>query len=143
MDKVVYQIEVSKETHERIQKCVSALNWEISNHEDPVTSEEDVIKGAIWEFLSMFEAASGADSIMSILMDAKHKNYQIRNRFKDILKEKKMKQVDLVKLTDISKTNLSQILNNKYTPGLDSFFRIWAALEFPQLTDCIYIEYMD
>ncbi|MBF0706599.1 helix-turn-helix transcriptional regulator (plasmid) [Alkalihalobacillus hwajinpoensis] len=143
MDKVVYQIEVSKTTDSKLRDCVINLQWGQSNTNEPPITVEDIIKGAIWEFLSQFEEPKQSNSIMAILLDAKNTNYLIRNNFKSIMREKKMRQVDLVAETDINKTNLSQILNNKYAPGLDSFLRIWAALDFPKITDCIYIEYLD
>ncbi|MDO6657490.1 helix-turn-helix transcriptional regulator [Anaerobacillus sp. 1_MG-2023] len=143
MDKVVYHIEVSKATDSKLRDCVINLQWGQSNTNEPPITVEDIIKGAIWEFLSQFEEPKQSNSIMAILLDAKNTNYLIRNNFKSIMREKKMRQVDLVAETDINKTNLSQILNNKYAPGLDSFLRIWAALDFPKITDCIYIEYLD
>jgi DNA-binding XRE family transcriptional regulator len=142
MDKVVYQIEVSKETDLKIKDCIFNLQWEQSKTDELPITAEDIIKGALWEFLSQFEEAKKSNSIMAILLDAKNTNYLIRNNFKKIMHEKQMRQVDLVHLTDINKTNLSQILNNKYAPGLDSFLRIWASLDFPKITECIYIEYL-
>lgn len=141
MEKIIYQIEVTADTDMQIKSIIKGM--ELNPIYENTITIEDFIKGALWEFLTMIDQHNESASIMGILTDSKHKNYQIKNRFKEIMKEKKMKQVDLVKLTDINKTNLSQILNNKYAPGLDSFLRIWAALEYPNITDAIYIEYVE
>ena len=77
--------------------------------------------------------------IKTLLVD--DKKYAIKNRFKEIMKQKGIKSVKIHRDTGISESNLSQILNNKnLNITLDSFLRIWLHWIVLQLADCLYRE---
>ena len=50
------------------------------------------------------------------------------------MKQKRIKAVEIHRSTGISESNLSQLLNNKnLNMTLDSFLRIWLALDCPPI----------
>ncbi|MDC3424236.1 helix-turn-helix transcriptional regulator [Aquibacillus sp. 3ASR75-11] len=145
MDKVQFTVEVTKETAASIQEIVNHQNMRLkfgSRKGDKIT-EEDVIKAALSDYLDLFNSSKNVKSLLSIILEQEgFSSYHIKNRFKEIMKRKGLQQVDIVNMTGISKTNISQIFNNKYPPGLDLFFRIWVALDCPPLNEVIYLDYI-
>ncbi|MDF1511047.1 helix-turn-helix transcriptional regulator [Robertmurraya sp. DFI.2.37] len=102
---------------------------------------EGIIKGAIVDFLDIMFPVSDVEifSIKALILD--DTKYVIRNRIKDIMKNKKIKSVEIHRNTGISESTLSQILNNKsHNMSLDYFLRIWLALDCPPIGDCLYKE---
>jgi DNA-binding Xre family transcriptional regulator len=102
---------------------------------------EGIIKGAIVDFLDIMFPVSDVEmlSIKALILD--DTKYVIRNRFKDIMKNKNIKSVEIHRNTGISESTLSQILNNKsHNMSLDYFLRIWLALDCPPVGDCLYRE---
>jgi DNA-binding XRE family transcriptional regulator len=63
----------------------------------------------------------------------------IRNRIKVILAERNMQQNDLAKKVGLSKSALSNIINSKQNPTLDTAFDIAEALKMP-IDDIFYRE---
>lgn len=105
-------------------------------------SIERVIKGALADYLDLMYLYSEEEiAYIKTLIADKSQKGNIKNHFKDIMKQKGLRAADLHRITDISESNLSLILNNKNTNlGLDSFIRIWLALDCPPLADCLYKE---
>ncbi|WP_338473381.1 helix-turn-helix transcriptional regulator (plasmid) [Niallia sp. XMNu-256] len=102
---------------------------------------EDTIKDAIANYLDVMRPLKKEeiDYIGTLVVDGSP--YAIRNRFKEIMNQKGMKAVKLQKDTGISKSNISQVLNNKnLNMSLDYFLRIWFALQCPPIGDCLYRE---
>lgn len=65
---------------------------------------------------------------------------KVKNRFKDIAKERNIRQIDIANTLGMNKSNLSVIFNNKEFPRMDTFFKIWALLRCPPIHRCIYFE---
>ena len=108
------------------------------NQEKPI---ERVIKSAISNYLDVMRPLSAEEKtyLKTLLVD--DKKYAIKNRFKEIMKQKSIKSVKIHRDTGISESNLSQILNNKnLNITLDSFLRIWLSLDCPPMADCLYRE---
>ena len=108
------------------------------NQEKPI---ERVIKSAIADYFDVMTPLSEKEKtfIKTLLVDD-HK-YAIKNQFKEIMRQKRVKAVKIHRDTGISESNLSQILNNKnINMTLDSFLRIWLALDCPPIGDCLYRE---
>lgn len=106
---------------------------------------ERVIKDAIASYLDVMSPIPEKDilSLKTLIMENRKDDqpYAIKNRFKEIMKQKNIKQVQIHRDTGISESNLSQLLNNKNpTMTLDSFLRIWIALDCPPIADCLYRE---
>lgn len=139
MKKVKYILELSEETARKLDHIVEFKNMEISleSRNGSTIEPSDIIKAALADYLDLFYSIDKSSSILGINLQS---SYVINNRFKKIADRKGMKQVDIINLTGINKTNLSQIFNNVYQPRIDAFIRIWVALECPPLDEVIYLE---
>jgi DNA-binding Xre family transcriptional regulator len=107
-------------------------------------SIERIIKAAIANYLDVMVPIPEQDKqyIQTLIVDGP--KYAIKNRFKEIMKQKGIKAVQIHRDTGISESNLSQLLNNKnLNMTLDSFLRIWIALDCPPIADCLYREDLD
>ncbi|WP_394237496.1 helix-turn-helix domain-containing protein [Niallia oryzisoli] len=108
---------------------------------------ERIIRAAIADYMDIMAPLSDADTtaLKSILFEPNNeKPYAIKNRFKEIMKQKGIKAVQIHRDTGISESNLSQLLNNKnLNMTLDSFLRIWLALDCPPIADCLYRENLE
>ena len=57
------------------------------------------------------------------------------------MKQKRIKAVQIHRDTEISESNLSQLLSNKnLNMSLDYFLRLWFALDCPPIADCLFRE---
>lgn len=103
---------------------------------------ERIIRAAIADYMDLMSPLSDSDTtaLKSLLFEPNNeKPYAIKNRFKEIMKQKGIKAVQIHRDTGISESNLSQLLNNKNSNmTLDSFLRIWLALDCPPIADCLY-----
>lgn len=66
------------------------------------------------------------------------KPFKLNNRIKEYIQNKGISQQELANMTKISPSNISLILSNKNQPSLDYFFRIWIALECPEIDWLFY-----
>jgi DNA-binding XRE family transcriptional regulator len=105
----------------------------------PKIKEEDVIKAAVNYFIKDIRNFYKHQIIRDV-SNGIGEPYILKNRIREILKEKNLKQLDLCALTGIDKANISLILNNKHQPSLDLFLRIWVALDYPPIEDIFYRE---
>jgi len=123
-----------------VEKLKGISNYLSIRHNQEKTIER-TIKSAIAGYLDVMTPLSNQEKlyIKTLLVD--DKKYAIKNRFKEIMKQKKTKAVQIHRDTGISESNLSQILSNKnLNMTLDSFLRIWLALDCPPIADCLYRE---
>ncbi|MBP2076851.1 helix-turn-helix domain-containing protein [Oceanobacillus polygoni] len=131
------EIEMKDETYEKIKNMIDWINLDNSfrgKNDTPEAKIEDFIKGAAISKLLDVET-------MSPLLNSREvESLEIKNRFKEIAKEKKMKQVDICKRTGLKKANLSLIFNNEKTLRADTFFAIWLTLGCPPIHECLYIK---
>jgi len=134
------EIEMKDETYEKIKNMVDWINLDNSfrgKSDTPEAKIGDFIKGAAISKLLDVET-------LSHLLNSKEVgSLEIKNRFKDIAKEKKIKQVDICKKTGLKKANLSLIFNNEKTLRADTFFVIWLILGCPPIHECLYIKKND
>lgn len=130
-------IEMKDETYEKIKNMVDWINLDNSfrgRNDTPEAKIEDFIKGAAISKLLDIEAMA------PLLNSSSGDDLVIKNRFKVIAKQKKIKQVDICKRTGIKKANLSLIFNNEKTLRADTFFAIWLTLGCPPIHDCLYLK---
>lgn len=103
---------------------------------------EKVIKAALVDYLDLMEPLSEEEksNLKSLIFSPRsEQEYALKNRFKEIMKQKGIKAVQIHRDTGISESNLSQVLNNKnQNMSLDYFLRIWIALDCPPIGDCLY-----
>lgn len=120
-------IYLHKETVEKIKKIVMFEN--LKNEMYPLRSRptnfeiSDFITGCLNKKLNELEnfyQLAGLDDL--------GKPYRLKNRFKEILSKKGIKQKELAAITQIDDGNISIILSNRSQPSLDYFLRIWIAL---------------
>ena len=137
MEKV--EIFLYKETIEEIRSIVHYENYknQIHNQMDRPTTNtiEDFITGCINFYLSEIKK-----NVIIAGFDDLGKPYRLKNRFKDILDKKNMRQKDLADKTNIDPASISMIMKNKSQPSLDYFLRIWIALDCPSLDQVLYRE---
>jgi len=130
-------------TVERLKK----ISHYLAVREQQEVPLERIIRAAIADYMDMMAPLSDADTtaLKSILFEHNNeKPYAIKNRFKEIMKQKGIKAVQIHRDTGISESNLSQLLNNKnLNMTLDSFLRIWLALDCPPIADCLYRENLE
>jgi DNA-binding XRE family transcriptional regulator len=105
----------------------------------PKIKEEDVVKASINHFIKDIKNFYKSQIIKDV-SNGLGKPHVLKNRIREILKEKGLKQQDLSAMTNIDKTNISLILNNKNQPSMDLFLRIWVALDYPPIEDIFYRE---
>ena len=65
-------------------------------------------------------------------------SYKLKNRIKEVLKEKNIKQLDLADLTGLDKSTINLIVNNRTQPTLEAFLKIWAVLDFYPIEKIFY-----
>jgi DNA-binding Xre family transcriptional regulator len=127
-------------TIEQLEK----MSYYLSVREHREINIERIIKAAIADYIDVMSPFSDEEitSLKSLIFETNsEKPYAIKNRFKEIMKQKGIKAVQIHRDTGISESNLSQLLNNKnLNMTLDSFLRIWLALDCPPIADCLYRE---
>lgn len=139
-EEVIFTISVSKETAEFIAnvKTYENLKSKFKNGR-PLVDEEDIIKAAINSFIkdirNFYKHQIIIDSTGGL-----GKPYKLKNRFKEIVKARGIKQLDLSELTRIDRSNISMIFNNRNQPSIDYFLRLWIALDYPPIEEVFYRE---
>lgn len=107
----------------------------VDNEEKKATSIEEFVTGSIIQVLKWIKSE---DSLAG--NDDLGKPYRLKNRFKEIAENKRIRGKDLSELTNIHQGNISIIFQNRSQPSLDYFLRIWIALGCPPLNECLYRE---
>lgn len=124
-------------TDESYDEIMFVLNW--FNFDNKIEGKhayrlEEFIKGASLNQSCMIR------SFLITPHDKVTKESKFRNRFKEIAKNKGIRQVDICNKLGIKKSNLSHIFNNDVQPRSELFFKIWALLGCPPIHECIYFE---
>jgi len=129
------EIYLSESTIDQIQKIVNFKHAkDLLFYEDVKgVSVEKFIVGCVRYYLKKIkhiEDLSGIDQL--------GKPFKIKNRIKEYITIHNISQQELAEMTKISPSNISLILSNKNQPSLDYFFRIWIALECPEIDWLFY-----
>lgn len=131
-------IELNESTVKRLEELANYIDLEnkLFYKIEETTTIEELIKGSIirqlWE--------------MEVLLGDKRLNKEIekvgvlKNRFKELMKQHEVKQIELAKLTDIDTSTLNLILNNKQTLSLENFLKLWTAFNHPPIRTVLYRE---
>jgi DNA-binding Xre family transcriptional regulator len=112
------------------------INLKYTDEIDPPVNSDEFINAAIFYYLQRIEKLK----ILTISgkLHQLNKPYKLRNKFKEIAKQKGIRPIDISELTGIDKANISTILNNKNQPSLDYFVRIWVVLGCPPIEEVLY-----
>lgn len=107
----------------------------VDNENKKVASIEEFVTGSVIQVLKWIK-----NEKQSAGFDDLGKPYRLKNKFKEIAEQKRLRGKDLAELTNIHAGNISIILSNRSQPSLDYFLRIWIALGCPPLNECLYRE---
>ncbi|MFC3040495.1 helix-turn-helix domain-containing protein [Virgibacillus xinjiangensis] len=131
-------IRLKDETYERLKEITDLENL-INRHRDKNRRDdyqmEEFIVGCI---IDKMEQINDFGSVHPSAQ--KGTRPLIKNRFKEIAKEKNMYIKDIAAQLEVQAPNLSKIFNNASQPRLDLFVKIWVVLGCPPLQRCIYLE---
>lgn len=130
---------ISEETDQFLNDVMKYENFRYRiKREGQLTTKEDIVKAALDHFLKDIGNFYKKHIIES--KENLNQSVALKNRFKQLMEEKGLRQKDLSELTGIDKANLSNILNNKNQPGSDYFLRLWVSLDYPKIEDIFYRE---
>jgi DNA-binding Xre family transcriptional regulator len=107
--------------------------YEFSGVDKKSRSIEEFVTGSVVEVLKKVkrqETIAGLDDL--------GKPHRLKNRFKEIMEKKGIRNKDLAEMTNIHAGNISIITSNRSQASLDYFLRIWIALGQPPLNECLY-----
>lgn len=132
-----FEVLLKAETVNKIEKITLFKNVsdELFNDGSEHYSIEDFIIGCVYHYIKTIESKNTISGLSDL-----GKPFKLKNRFKEILKEKGISQKQLSDMTQIKAGNISQILNNNNQPSLDYFLRLWIALDYPRIDRCLYRE---
>src|SRR4051812_6697064 len=111
-ERIPVTIYLKPSTIERLNKITTYLSFKNEREE----TLECTIRASIADYLEVMDPLSQEEihTLRSLLFQPRtEKPYALKNRFKEIMKQKGMKAVTLHRLTEISESNVSQVLNNK------------------------------
>lgn len=127
-----------KSTYEQMKKVVEFENSKNTIFKPERSSNNEVsdfVNGCVVTYLKRIY---GQDNF--IPFDHIGNSGKLKNKIKDYMERKGIKQKELSTLAQVDESNLSRILNNKSQPSLDNFLRIWTALDCPPLEEILYRE---
>jgi DNA-binding XRE family transcriptional regulator len=96
---------------------------------------EDFITGCVNLYINQlqnWEEIAGIDDL--------GKPFRLKNRFKELMIKRELKQKDISDATQIEQSNISNIFKNKNQPSLDYFLRLWVFFGCPPINDVLYRE---
>ena len=132
---------IKEEEMKKIEDIVHYMNMRNQLHNKPseIIEVEDFIVSAVSQSLSNIK------NYYAHVIQVNKKElapFKIRNNFKTLLSnanETKTRK-ELSNMLSIDSAVMSQILNNKSQPSLDSMFRLWTYLNHPSLEEMFTIE---
>jgi DNA-binding XRE family transcriptional regulator len=134
-------VPLSRGTVDKIKKIVEYENSknQFKEKNRKYRTEVDFVRGSVIKEIEKIETYNHLityDGDKSL----GNRHYELKNRLKEVLKEKGMKQLDICDLTGIDKGTMSMICNNHNQPTADLLLRIWVALDFHPLHEIFYRE---
>lgn len=132
-------IKLKESTFQYIENIVEYENKKnriINDHEKIVkyVTVEEFIVGCCMEIIKKLETYN--ENIVHGFDNTK--KYKLKNKIKEMLKDKNIKQLDLAELTGVEKSTINLIVNNHTQPTLEVFLRIWYALGCPPIEEMFY-----
>jgi hypothetical protein len=131
-------IQLKDETFDHIKELTDLENL-INRHRDKNRSDdykiEEFVVGCIVEKMEQIKHFDLVNPFRE-----SHSQPIIKNRFKEIAKEKNIYIKDVAKQLNMLPPNISKIFNNVSQPRLELFIKIWIVLGTPPIHKCIYVE---
>lgn len=131
-------IELNDETYDKIKEITDLENL-INRHRDKKRRDdykvEEFIVGCIVDKIEQIKHFELANPFVE-----NNSQPVIKNRFKEIAKDKSIYIKDIADQLNMLSPNISKIFNNASQPRLELFIKIWIVLGCPPLHKCIYLE---
>lgn len=131
-------IELNDETYEQIREITELENL-INRHRDKSRNDnyktEEFVVGCIVDKVEQIKHFNKVNPFIENNTQPK-----VKNRFKEIAKDKNIYIKDVANQLDMQPPNISKIFNNVSQPRLELFIKIWLVLGSPPLHQCIYME---
>lgn len=137
-DFIIVPIHLKLETYNKILKITQYENLknDIRNNGRPIDfAIQEFISGCVNTYLNYieeFQKIAGLDDL--------GRPFRLKNRFKDLMVKRKLKQKDISEATQIAQANISYIFNNENQASLDYFLRLWVFFGCPPLNEVLYRE---
>lgn len=130
------RIHLKESTLQTIENIVNYENTKIRlfNKNKPYITIEDFIVGCCSEIIKKLTTY---DEHITFGNNANTSQFKLKNKIKDILKERNIKQLDLAEITGLDKATINLIVNNRTVPTLEAFLKISAALDFPPVEEML------
>lgn len=120
-------------------KEITELENLINRHRDKTRSDdykmEEFVVGCIMEKIEQIKQFDRLNPFMENTQQP-----VIKNRFKEIAKNKNIYIKDIADQLNMKPPNISKIFNNLSQPRLELFIKIWLVLGCPPLHKCIYVD---
>jgi hypothetical protein len=135
---IVIPVEIKMDTYVKISKVIQYANLknELRNNGKPTDFEiQEFISGCIntyLKYIEEFQKLSGYDDL--------GKPFRLKNRFKELMDKRRLKQKNICDVTEIAPPIISRVLANENQPSLDYFLRLWVFFGCPSLTEVLYRE---
>lgn len=131
-------IQLKDETYDQLKE-ITALENLINRHRDKNRNDdykmEEFIVGCVMEKI---EQIKHFDVINPFVENDRQP--VIKNRFKEIAKDKDIYIKDIAEQLNMKPPNISKIFNNVSQPRLELFIKIWMVLGCPPLHKCIDVD---
>ncbi|WP_067729633.1 helix-turn-helix domain-containing protein [Oceanobacillus damuensis] len=131
-------IQLNDEIYNQIHDLTELENL-INRHRDKNRSDdykiEEFIVGSIIDKLEQIKHFDLTNPFIE-----NNRQPVIKNRFKEIAKQKNIYIKDIAEQLNMQPPNISKIFNNVSQPRLELFVKIWLVLGCPPLQQCIYLE---
>lgn len=139
-EKIKLTVEINKKDYENCKKLVNYINTynKLHRKEAECATVEKFIAGSLNKYVEYIETFNPHIISSDDPNEVNNNEGKLQNRLKDFLKERKIKQVELAKLTNIDEATISLIMKNRNQPSIDHFLRIWFALGQPPIGDIFY-----
>ncbi|QKY68420.1 helix-turn-helix transcriptional regulator [Lentibacillus sp. CBA3610] len=131
-------IQIKDDTYEQLKELTELENL-INRHRDTNRDDnyriEDFVVGSI---IDKMEQINHFNQINPSIENDQQP--VIKNRFKEIAKQKGIYIKDIADQLNMKPPNISKIFNNASQPRLELFVKIWMVLGCPPLHQCLYLE---
>lgn len=135
---IIVPVKIKIETFSKISKIIQYANIknELRQNNLPTDYEvQEFISGCVntyLQYIEEFRKIAGYDDL--------GRPFRLKNRFKELMVTRRLKQKELAEATEIDPGGISKILANENQPSLDYFLRLWVFFGCPPLTNVLYRE---
>jgi hypothetical protein len=133
-------ITLSETVYDKCLSLVHVLNYLNQKNESDEEKVEDLIEGAVINYIERFYDSLINEHKNSHLISLGNSKYPLRFNLEPYIEEKEMPLTHIAKQLDISLGSLRGIINNRHMPSVDIFIRLWVLIGCPPLHEILYRE---